>query len=453
VTLHDFGDEVRGVLATKRIAEGEVIIEVPEPMLMTMNKVKNSDIGPLLAEHQAVMKSLRMGENAATITLYLMHERGKPDSFWRTYIDMLPKNFTSPMFWEDDVLEELQSQEFLRHVQANRAMQSIDFKAITPMLQARPDLFPEASSGMEDFRWCSTIVITRYCELDIGGRTVALAPMYDLSNHDPHTKTSFGWNSRARSLTVSAGKHYIPGEQIYMSYGSKANFDLLYVYGIAFVHNPYGSVRVGVPQLPADHREVIEAIAKHNKVDLLMSKLVRYDDIYKVPDNMLQTMRISLLRRYDLERLGISNWNASANLERGQHVVHAQVNPASSPQYYVHALEPISLYNELCVFMFLLRSLIKRYAKYSTSLATDWSLHSNTEFWQSIERKQRLAIIFRIDEKQNVLHMYKTIQSRRAKYLHDQLGGWEPPAALKHGTVGKHEPRHPSFVFHQRWQG
>ena len=128
-----------------------------------------------------------------------------------------------------------------------------------------------------------------------------------------------------------------------------------------------------------------------------------------------------------LGRLGISNWNASANLERGQHVVHAQawgadggdrtcsgmpggheaarhawdigiwgpypgqnsaalhalltaslrtlaqVNPASSPQYYVHALEPISLYNELCVFMFLLRSLIKRYAKYVWVRRVQWA--------------------------------------------------------------------------------
>ena len=98
------------------------------------------------------------------------------------------------------------------------------------------------------------------------------------------------------------------------------------MYGIAFVHNPYGSIRVGVPQLPKDHRDVIEAIAKHNRVQIAMGKLVQVKDTYQVPDTMLQTIRISLLRRYDLERMGIMNWNASANEEMGHIIDHSQAN-------------------------------------------------------------------------------------------------------------------------------
>jgi len=474
VSLHDFGDEVRGVVATKKVAEGEVVIQVPEHMLMSIKRVYESPVGKVLKKHAEVIRAMRMGENAATIAVFLMHERGKPDSFWRTYIDMLPKNFTTPMFWERPLIEELQSPEFTRHVEANRAMQVMDFNLLKPLFEAHRELWPAESSGFEDFRWCSTIVITRYCELDIGGKkTVALSPMYDLPNHEPHTKTSFGWNPDTKSLVVTAGRLYQPGEQIYMSYGSKANFDLLYVYGIAFVHNPFGSIRVGVPQLPTDHRDVIEAIAKHNHVELQMNKLLRVSDLYKVPDALLQTVRVSLLRRYDLERLGIAHWNAPANLEGGIYVDHNAVALDSKPSYFVHSLEPISVYNELCVFTFLMRSLAKRYSRYATSLASDWALHSNADTWSMVPRKKRLAVTFRTftptpprtvtrtvnpspnpagtDEKQNVLHLYRMIQTRRAKYIHDQMGSWEPPTELARGTVGTRSPRPPSFAVQRRW--
>jgi len=328
-------------------------------------------------------------------------------------------------------------------------MMEADWKALEPHLALHLNAFPPSSSGYEDFRWCITIVLTRYCELDIGGRTVVLAPMYDMSNHDPHTKTSFAWNAETRSLIVTSGKAYSAGEQIFMSYGSKANFDLLYVYGIAFVGNPFGAVRVGIPQLPTDHKQVIEAIAGHNQVSFAMRKIHRANNVYKVPDDLLMMLRVALLRKYDLERLGITNWNATENKERGIHANHQEV----APQYYVYPLEPISIYNELCVFTFLTRSLVRRYAKYATSIGADWAMHNNTEYWRSIERKRRLAMVFRVDEKQNVLHSYRTIQARRTEYLHDQLGGWTIPAALKQGSIGAKSPRKPTFKDQQRWDG
>ena len=159
VSLHDFGDEVRGVVATKKVNEGEVVIQVPEHLLMSIKNVYASDVGKVLKKHPEVMRTMRMGENAATIAVFLMHERSKPDSFWRTYIDMLPKNFTTPMFWDKSLVEELQSPEFTRHVEANRAMQVMDYNLLKTLFVENRDLWPAAYSGFEDFRWCSTIVI------------------------------------------------------------------------------------------------------------------------------------------------------------------------------------------------------------------------------------------------------------------------------------------------------
>ena len=49
-------------------------------------------------------------------------------------------------------------------------------------------------------------------------------------------------------------------------------------------------------------------------------------------------------------RLLIAFSKATANLERGVYVDHNDVELHRQPNYFVHSLEPVSVYNELCVF-------------------------------------------------------------------------------------------------------
>ena len=37
--------------------------------------------------------------------LFIIHENAKTDSFWRTYLDILPRNFSTPLWWSPDELE------------------------------------------------------------------------------------------------------------------------------------------------------------------------------------------------------------------------------------------------------------------------------------------------------------------------------------------------------------
>ena len=56
---------------------------------------------------------------------------------------------------------------------------------------------------------CTQLVtssLCRYCELNVvGDRTVALAPMYDLPNHQPWTKTTFSYSAKLDMLQVVSG--------------------------------------------------------------------------------------------------------------------------------------------------------------------------------------------------------------------------------------------------------
>ena len=37
--------------------------------------------------------------------------------------------------------------------------------------------------------------------------------------------------------------------------------------------------------------------------------------------------------------------------------------------------------------------------------------------------REKLAVYYRIDEKQNVLHFYTLVNDRRIQFMHDQLAG------------------------------
>lgn len=449
--IHNFGDGIRGVVATKPIERGETIVSVPFEMLITVALVQASPLGPALEEHSDAVSRASMNGNAATIALYLMYQRSLGNaSHWFQYLELLPKNFTTPLFWEDSELEWLQSREMVTTVKSQRRSAEKDYELLRPILLGSPELFPGEHGSMQMFRWASQIVITRYCELGTTPRTVALAPMYDLPNHNPRTRTTFHFDQLTQQLRVVSGHSYKPGEQIFMSYGPKHNQDLIYVYGISFLDNPYGALRVGLPVVPAAYKPVLEAVLRYNQVSPTMTKLLRAHDTYTVPDQTLATLRVLLLRSSSLEKMGILNWNATEGTATEQLVRQTELYKPST-RYALVPQQPLSVGNELNVLGFLLQSLTNRLNRYNSTLGHDWSLVNDKELWQSKSFRERLALYFRIDEKQNVLHFYSLINDRRLQFMHDQLGGWELPASLSAGSVAS--PRAlPSKALGGRWK-
>ena len=133
-----------------------------------------------------------------------------------------------------------------------------------------------------------------------------------------------------------------------------------------------------------------------------------------------------------------------------------------SLKYALLPQQPISIENELSVLTFLLQSLRNRFRRYNRwneqhDLCRIFAGADNAFVARSrpighyitilmhgirriigivqgyhsylalnpplVARRERLAVFFRIDEKQNVLHFYNMISERRTMFLHHQLGG------------------------------
>lgn len=78
-----------GLIATGPINERDELLAVPESLVMSVRAAQASPVGRYLADLPAWVG----------LALFLLHEKAKPESQWRPYLDLLPEELDSPFFW------------------------------------------------------------------------------------------------------------------------------------------------------------------------------------------------------------------------------------------------------------------------------------------------------------------------------------------------------------------
>ena len=206
-----FPDTGRGLVAQKDILPGSVLISVPRNYLITVERLKESNIGTLWkCDSSALMLK-------DIIYLYLITEQRKgEDSVWTPYLRSLPKEFDTPTYFE-----EIWAQDIPCEVQRKILEQENDIRSSFQRLKksichytetshsrrkSRCECF-QALSIMSDkrityseVRWAWNVVNTRCvylsCQQDrkkqINPTDVnfALMPLLDLLNHSPNANVS-----------------------------------------------------------------------------------------------------------------------------------------------------------------------------------------------------------------------------------------------------------------------
>ena len=83
-----YGPDYRGVHAARDIKKGETILYVPKKEIITLEMAIESPIGALMAAKHSFL------------SCFIMQEKRKPASYFKEFIEILPKNFTNfPIFY------------------------------------------------------------------------------------------------------------------------------------------------------------------------------------------------------------------------------------------------------------------------------------------------------------------------------------------------------------------
>ncbi|KAI8637666.1 hypothetical protein BD408DRAFT_353314 [Parasitella parasitica] len=294
IAIKDFRSEGagRGVIATKDIKEGELLFSLPRSILLSPSTSSISKIAGL-------DKALADINGWTPLIITMMYESQRDNSIWKPYFDILPRQFSTPMFWEEADLKELEGSDILAKIGKSEAEETFN-NDVKPIIESYPHIFNSEVHNLELFHICGSLIMAysfndelqntdkntsaneesdeheeededEHEEENEGQNVIVMVPMADMLNH----KTGFN-NARLfhepDSLQMRAIKDIKQGEQIYNTYGDLCNADLLRKYGFTDDKNVFDLVELDGPLIvehcnPGKNQDE-ETIEK--KIDFLM---------------------------------------------------------------------------------------------------------------------------------------------------------------------------------------
>jgi hypothetical protein len=226
----------RGICATRHIPKNELILHLPEALLITSQAFPTSFLPNDFSVHEK-------------FTCFLLQEFvGKGvESKYLPYLQTLPLNFNEhPCYLSTDVrsLLPLWAQEPLR-IQMNEIVEC--WRKLSKYLEEHDDgkkLLLSEQIDFEQYKWAWYAVNTRtvFYVTSSGDKEMALAPFLDLINHtpEPNTRVEFVERPGEKGYTIKSSRAIKMNEEIFLSYGSHSNLKLWSEYGfVPFRHNPY----------------------------------------------------------------------------------------------------------------------------------------------------------------------------------------------------------------------
>lgn len=256
-----FADTGRGLMATHAVQAGEVLVSIPEEVLITTNKV-TQDVVLRKALQSSHIKFRAMD----ILTLFLLYHKYLGDtSPWKVYLDSLPAEYTVPAYCsleEASVLPEC--------LKDHKLKQDEDIRQCYSHIQAAVSTSTHLQSVFSDVciegvQWGWFTVNTRAVYLKnenpsplvIGDDTCALAPYLDLLNHTHTAQVKAHLNQANGCYEIVTQVPYSQYDQVFINYGPHDNLKLYVEYGFILPENPHSHVAVALPEVVCVAKEVL----------------------------------------------------------------------------------------------------------------------------------------------------------------------------------------------------
>ncbi|KAG3260396.1 SET domain containing 3 [Ictidomys tridecemlineatus] len=255
----NFKEEGFGLRATRDIKAEELFLWVPRKLLMTVESAKNSVLGPLYSQDRILQA---MGNIA--LAFHLLCERASPNSFWQPYIQTLPSEYDTPLYFEEEEVRCLQSTQAIHDVFSQYKNTARQYAYFYKVIQTHPHaskLPLKDSFTYEDYRWAVSSVMTRQNQIptEDGSRvTLALIPLWDMCNHTSGLITT-GYNLEDDRCECVALQDFRAGEQIYIFYGTRSNAEFVIHSGFFFDNNSHDRVKIKLGVSKSDRLYAMKA--------------------------------------------------------------------------------------------------------------------------------------------------------------------------------------------------
>ncbi|XP_069806691.1 actin-histidine N-methyltransferase isoform X2 [Dendropsophus ebraccatus] len=257
--LAEFPNEGFGLKATREIKGEELFLWVPRKLLMTVESAKNSVLGSLYSQDRILQA---MGN--ITLAFHLLCERADPNSFWLPYIKTLPIEYDTPLYFQEEEVQYLQSTQAIHDVFSQYKNTARQYAYFYKVIQTHPNankLPLKDAFTFDDYRWAVSSVMTRQNQIptEDGSRvTLALIPLWDMCNHTNGLITT-GYNLEDDRCECVALQEFKEGEQIYIFYGTRSNAEFVIHNGFFFENNAHDRVKIKLGVSKSDRLYAMKA--------------------------------------------------------------------------------------------------------------------------------------------------------------------------------------------------
>ncbi|CAD8163405.1 unnamed protein product [Paramecium octaurelia] len=238
IKIESYAEDYRGVNARKAISSKEVILFVPRSHMITLEMAKETPVAKKIIQYRLDLLSPKH----SFLSTFLLQEKKKQDSFWKPYLDVLPKSYSNfPIFFNDCDLEWLKGSPFLKQVKDKITDLKKDYCDIC---QVAPEFLQHS---FDEFCWARMTASSRIFGINIKGvKTDAFVPLADMLNHKRPKLTSWCYSDERQGFIIETDENIEKGQMIFDSYGSKCNSRFLLNYGFVVDDNNANEVNLMV---------------------------------------------------------------------------------------------------------------------------------------------------------------------------------------------------------------
>jgi histone-lysine N-methyltransferase SETD3 len=234
----------KGIYSSIDIQEDETIMWIDHKFIIEFDEIKNERLIDVLTEKNY------------HFVLFLYSEMGKPNSFWKPYLSMLPKNMNNyiPFYNKKDIeLLNMTSFKYSYNYDKKRKDFKYNVKILYDFLMKTSQLYEKHVNKYQLFYmfilYLKTIVDTRVFEYTKDNqKQCGIVPYADLLNHSNNPNALWYFNDETGRFEIFSTREITYGEELCLSYGIENNISLLSNYGFTLEDNEYSKLCIKRPR-------------------------------------------------------------------------------------------------------------------------------------------------------------------------------------------------------------
>eukprot|EP00826_Nyctotherus_ovalis_P028223 TRINITY_DN2228_c0_g1_i3.p1 TRINITY_DN2228_c0_g1~~TRINITY_DN2228_c0_g1_i3.p1 ORF type:complete len:198 (-),score=70.67 TRINITY_DN2228_c0_g1_i3:724-1317(-) len=190
------------------IRDRENILSVPERLIITEEKGRNTKLGKLVAESNIKPDY----PHVFYLAMFILEEMRKKDSLWKPYMDVYPKTASNfPIFYTKEEKDLLVGTSMLDKIKLDSAMTIEEYDKLTSKIPEFREI------KIDDYIRLMLLTGSRLFAVNIKDKKERImVPMADMFNHlgDKPKQTSWNFYDEENAFIVKAKHSILPGEEV-----------------------------------------------------------------------------------------------------------------------------------------------------------------------------------------------------------------------------------------------